>query len=158
MRKRILEADPAIDGGHMNEKWLDLDRLAAVEVTSEDPAFPIENAFLENQNDGWRASQPGAQKIRIVFDEPTPVRHIQLRFEESKRERSQEFALSYSPAPNAPTIEVVRQQWSFSPGGSTTEIENYSVDLPLVSTLEISIRPDSAQSDAVASLSSLRLA
>ncbi len=158
MRKRILETEPATAARHTDEKWLDLDRLAAVEVTSEDPAFPIENVFLENQNGGWRASQPGVQQIRIMFDEPTPVRHIQLRFEESKRERTQEFTLRYSPAPNAPVIEVVRQQWSFSPGGSTTEIENYSVNLPAVSSLELSIRPDSAQSDAIASLSSCRLA
>ena len=36
----------------------------------------------------------------------------------------------------------MRQQWNFSPTGSTTEIEHYVVDLDAVSVLELAIRPD----------------
>ena len=158
MRKRILEVDAATAGPQEYEHWLDLKRLASVEVTSEDPAFPIENVFLGSSSAGWRASQPGVQKIRIVFDAPTRLHRVELRFKEDKRERNQEFSLHYSPVTDGAAVEIRRQQWSFSPGGSTVEIEDYAVDLPSVSVLELSIRPDSANSDAVASLSSWRLA
>ena len=45
-------------------------------------------------------------------------------------------------------IEIVRQQWHFSPGGSTFETEDYQVDLPGLSVLELSLDPDLA-SDGV---------
>ena len=35
--------------------------------------------------------------------------------------------------------EVVRQQWSFSPQGSTEEIEDYPVNLSGITTLELRI-------------------
>jgi hypothetical protein len=58
--------------------------------------------------------------------------------------------------------EVVRQQWSFSPYGSTEEIEDYTVNLSGITTLEVRIDPDRShdpkQSQAYASLQSLKLA
>ena len=38
-------------------------------------------------------------------------------------------------------MEVVRQQWNFSPAGSTTEAEHYFIDLDSVSVLELALRP-----------------
>jgi len=38
--------------------------------------------------------------------------------------------------------EVVRQQWSFSPHGSTEEIEEYAVNLSGITTLELRVDPD----------------
>jgi hypothetical protein len=55
------------------------------------------------------------------------------------------------------SIEIVRQQWNFSPGGSTTELEDHMVNLPHVSALELAIRPDISRSDAVATLASWRV-
>ena len=54
-------------------------------------------------------------------------------------------------------IEIVRQQWNFSPAGSTTEIEQYAVDLDAVSVLELSIQPDLSRREAVATLASWRV-
>jgi hypothetical protein len=42
-------------------------------------------------------------------------------------------------------IEIVRQQWNFSPGGSTTEFEDHMVNLDHVSALELAIRPDNGR-------------
>jgi len=53
--------------------------------------------------------------------------------------------------------EIVRQQWNFSPTGSTTEIEDYFVDLDSVSVLELALRPDLGGRDVVATLASFRL-
>ena len=49
-----------------------LKKLATVQVTSEDPAFPIELAFSETGS--WRAAKKGEQVIRVVFDEPQTLR------------------------------------------------------------------------------------
>ena len=48
--------------------FFEVERLATVQVTSEDPAFPIESVF--RNNGGWRAAKEGEQVIRLVFDEP----------------------------------------------------------------------------------------
>jgi hypothetical protein len=157
MRKRITGTRPAKPSGESGQDWLDLEHIATVEVTSEDPSFPIECALGSKDGPGWRASQAGEQQIRIIFDEPVSLHRIQLRFHEASSERTQEFILRWSPAAGGSTREIVRQQWNFSPTGSTTEIEDYMVDLDTVSILELAIHPDLSQRDAVATLASWRL-
>ena len=156
MRKRIVGAHDtplrAEDGG-----WFDLEHIATVEVTSEDAGFPIESAFESKDGGGWRASRPGEQQIRIIFDEPVSLRRIELRFDEANCERTHEFTLRSWSASGGPATEIIRQQWNFSPAGSTTEIEQYWVDLDAVSVLELVIVPDLQRREAVATLSSWRL-
>ena len=157
MRKRITGPRPAKPGDESGQDWLDLEHIATVEVTSEDPSFPIESAIGSKDGPGWRASQAGEQQIRIIFDEPVSLHRIQLRFHEATSERTQEFILRWAPAAGGSTREIVRQQWNFSPTGSTTEIEDYVVDLDAVSVLELAIQPDLSRRDAVATLASWRL-
>ena len=45
MRKSIFESDYAQPGVQSVESWFDVQNLATVEVTSEDPAFPVEFVF-----------------------------------------------------------------------------------------------------------------
>ena len=143
MRKRIVGSNVTQRRAEsVNNRWLDLEQIATVEVTSEDPHFPVEAVFESDSGIGWRASQDGEQQLRIIFDEPTTLHRIQLEFVESKTERTQEFTIRSSSAKGAPTREVVRQQWTFSPAGSTGETEYYEVNLKDVSVLELSIRPD----------------
>ena len=115
--------------------WLDLEHIASVEVTSEDPGFPIESVFSSKEGPGWRASRSGEQQIRIIFDQAASLRVIQLRFVEPDIERIQEFTLRWSSADGGPAKEIVRQQWNFSPSGSTVEVEDYEVSLDGVSCL-----------------------
>ena len=157
MRKRIVASHHSQQGGQSDNGWLDLEQIATVEVTSEDPSFPIEYAFGSNHEPGWRASEGGEQQIRIIFDQPVSVHRMELRFHETDCERTQEFILRWSSESGGAATEIVRQQWNFSPTGSTTEIEHYVVDLDAVSVLELAIRPDLRRPEAVASLASLRL-
>ena len=157
MRKRITRTRLAKPGDASDQDWLDLEHIATVDVTSEDPSFPIESAIGSRHGPGWRASQAGEQQIRIIFDEPVSLHRIQLRFHEASSERTQEFILRWSPAAGGSTREIVRQQWNFSPTGSTTEIEDYVVDLDTVSILELAIHPDLNQRGALATLASWRL-
>jgi hypothetical protein len=102
----------------------------------------------------------GPQMIRLNFDRPAAIRRIHLHFVERAAERSQEFAI-YATS-GGELREVVRQQYSFSPGGSTEEIEDYAVNLNEVTSLEVRIDPDRAHdpthSRHFAVLQSLRLA
>ena len=158
MRKRIVGPHHAQQGAQSDKRWLDLEKIATVEATSEDPRFPIEYAFGSNDGPGWRASQDGEQQIRIIFDKPVSVHRMELRFHEADCERTQEFVLRWSSESGGSVREIVRQQWNFSPTGSTTEIEQYVVDLDAISVLELAIRPDLHRSEAVATLASWRLA
>ena len=59
---------------------LELEQLAKVEVTSEDPNFPIESALSSGTGPGWRPAERGSQIIRIIFDKPRPLHRIMLEF------------------------------------------------------------------------------
>jgi uncharacterized protein (DUF736 family) len=152
MRKTIIKPESI----HAQEEWLDLEKLAAVEVTSEDPKFPIESALGERQGSGWRAAERGKQVIRLVLDEPRPLRRIRLEFSETENSRTQEFTLRWS-RPDGPMTEIVRQQWTFSPEGSTSEVEDYHVNLDSVSILELVLKPDMRPETAFASLAAWRV-
>jgi hypothetical protein len=65
------------------------------------------------------------QVIRVLFDQPRQLRRIWLHFAESAIKRTQEFVLRWGTTAGQPTREVIRQQWTFNPGGSTHETEDY---------------------------------
>jgi hypothetical protein len=138
--------------------WLDIDRHAWVEVTSEEKGHPIESALLTEASRGWRAADPGIQRIRVMFHEPQKLRRIRMVFEDTENTRTQQFLLRWSPGPDHSFREIVRQEWNFSPGGSVREIEDYAVELSDVQVLELLILPDKRDSEVRASLLSLRLA
>jgi hypothetical protein len=158
MRKRIINF--ATQAGALVEEWLDVERLAQVELSSEDPAFPIESAFAADTNaadPGWRAAQPGNQRIRLMFDHPLRLRRILLRCNEREQERTQEFVLRWS-ADGQNFRDVLRQQWNFNLQTANSQLEDFEVDLDGVSILELSINPDINGGDAHASLAQFRLA
>jgi len=141
MRKRFVTPTPATVQAR-GEGWLDLEHAAAVEVTSEDKDFPIESALSIERGQGWRAAEPGAQTIRLVFDEPQELERISLVFEEDEIMRTQEFVLRASSNLGGPFREIVRQQWNFSAPSSTREVEDFRVELSDVTVLELTIVPN----------------
>lgn len=157
MRKSII-APGGQDAPTPPDEWLDLERLAQVEVTSEDSRYPIEAAFVPGWKPGWRADGSGLQVVRLRFDEPQQIHRIWLHFAEPTVARTQEFVLRWGTSDGQPTREVVRQQWVFHPKGSTHETEDYRVDLSGVTILELAIVPDITGGDAPASLAEMRVA
>ena len=141
-----------------DQVWMDVDRIASVEVSSEESTYPIESALLLEGQRGWRASNPGVQTIRLIFDEPQKLKRILLVFEDTKNSRTQEFVLRWSPDVQYSSREIVRQQWNFSPPDSVRETEDYPVELSEVKVLELEIVPDKSGGEVRASLASLRLA
>jgi hypothetical protein len=134
VRKAIIKDAPKVS------EWMDLATLARLEITSEDPEHPIEFA-LNPDSKFWRAAEDGEQKIRVLFDAPQTISRISLLFEENAVSRTQQFSLSWQRAGEA-SVELVRQQFNFSPPGTTQEHEDYKFSLEQVSVLELVITPD----------------
>ncbi len=156
MRKRLITPIPQAARSR-EEGWLDLDRAAVVEVTSEEKDYPIESALVSGEMQGWRAADPGNQTIRLIFDQPQRLRRISLVFEETETERTQEFVLRWSPDGGRSFREIVRQQWNFSPPDTVREVEEYQVALSDVTALELIIVPNNSGGAGRASLKNLRL-
>ncbi|KAA0251607.1 hypothetical protein FBQ97_11360 [Acidobacteria bacterium ACD] len=156
MRKSVIghpAAAPSADAG----PFLDLERLARVEVSSEDPAHPVESALLPGRSGGWRAAGPGPQLVRIVFDEPQRVRRVRLVVEEHLVERTQELALFWSPSEAEAPRALLRQQYTFSPGGAKREVEDYAFDLNGVKVLALELVADIRGGGTRASIASLQV-
>ena len=154
MRKQTISSGSE----SVDDAWLDLERLAKVEITSESAEHPIESALVPNRGPGWRAAQPGKQTIRLIFDHPLNLGRILLRFEENKASRTQEFVLRWLPEGHQSPREIMRQQYTFSPPATRQESEDYRVNLNRVAALELEIVPDISGGDAIASLAQMHLA
>lgn len=157
MRKSVITTAPP-EVSQDEEGWLDLERLARVEVSSEDESHPVEAALVPGAWTGWRAAVSGEQSLRLLFDEPLRLRRISLLFLEEERARTQEFVLRWSPDGGRTFREVVRQQYNFSSAGATREAEDYRVAIEGVTALELVVTPDVGGGPARASLERLRLA
>ena len=162
MRKSVVASSERTSGPDTlaagDARWLDLEELAQIEVTSEDPKHPVEGALVIGDERGWRAGQAGPQTIRILFDRPVPIRRMTLSFIEPEVTRTQEFVIRWSADGGRSLRDVVRQQWNFAPTGSAREAEDYRVDLSDVTVLELTIVPDISGGAARASLAQWRIA
>jgi hypothetical protein len=156
MRKIVKKAETELtpESGF----WLDVSAIAQVEVTSEDAQHPIESVFSEGHEGGRRASERGKQTIRLYFDQPQRVRRLWLHFQETETERTQQFSLHWSKNKTDVLRPLFQQQWNFSPSGSTSQIEDYQVELDDVWMLQLNIDPDISRGPAVATLQRWRIA
>jgi hypothetical protein len=109
MRKQTINSGSEAVSRSAGE-WLDLERLAQVEITSESAEHPIESALIPDRGPGWRAAQPGKQTIRVIFDHPFSLGRILLRFDEKEQGRTQEFVLRWLPERQQSPREIVRQR------------------------------------------------
>src|ERR1700722_1548453 len=100
MKKRLIGTTggvgtAAVEHTGAAEQWIDLESVAAVEISSEEQRCPIERALGlgadREVSTGWRAATTGPQTIRLRFDQPTDLHRIYLHFVEGAKERSQEF-------------------------------------------------------------------
>jgi hypothetical protein len=57
MRKSLIAPVATVQSRPLPEQeWLDIEHVAKVEVTSEDPNFPIESALVSGKEPCWRAA------------------------------------------------------------------------------------------------------
>jgi hypothetical protein len=131
--------------------------MATVFVTSESAAHPVENAFDDRKGRGgsrWIADEDGEQTLILAFDSPQTIRHICLEIEEPERSRTQELSLAMSDDGGRTYRERVRQEFTFSPPGTTFEREEWSLPGEAVTHLKLVIKPDKGDEPCRAALTS----
>ena len=158
MRKHIIGKDhPAEVSSKPGE--LNLPAIATALVSSEDAEYPIDNAFDTRRGPGgsrWIAAEPGEQTLILAFDSPQTIQRISLEVEEQEASRTQELQLAVSH--DGQTYrELLRQEYNFSPPGTTFEREDWSVTAPQVTHLRLWIKPDKGGKPCRATLTSLSL-
>ncbi len=156
MRKRVGNSGAgATDAGE--GVWLDLESIAEVDVSSETPGHPVENALLPGRTGQWQAARTGAATITLRFDPPRTLTGTMLHFTEAEQERSQEWALS-AVFTDGSRRELLRQGWNFSPSGSREQREQHVLNLPAIASLTLWIDPDRGRDRYPATLTAWRVA
>ncbi|QDV37565.1 hypothetical protein [Tautonia plasticadhaerens] len=158
LRKQIIK--PQAEPPAPTPGEIDIAAVATVLVTSEDPEHPIDHAFDDHRGPGgtrWVAGEPGEQTIILAFDTPQVIRQVLLVVEELEVTRTQELQLAASADGGQTYRELLRQEFNFSPQGSTFEQEEWAVQAEGVTHLRLVIRPDKGGSIGRATITSLAL-
>jgi hypothetical protein len=158
LRKQIIRVTPETPADRSGE--IDIAAVATVLVTSEAPEHPVDHAFDRHQGPGasrWVAGEPGEQTLILAFDTPQPIRRVALEVEEPDVARTQELQLAVSQDGGQTYRELLRQEYHFSPPGTTFEREDWTIDQPAVSHLRLVIRPDKGNLPCRAAITSLVL-
>lgn len=158
LRKHILKVSPSSPVHQPGE--LDIAATATVQVTSEDPTHPIEHVFDSRRGLGgsrWVAADPGEQTLILAFDTPQMIHQIIVEIEETDISRTQELLLSVSQDGGQTYRELRRQEYNFSPPGTTFEREDWAVLAQDVTHLQLWMKPDKGGQPCRATLTSLVL-
>lgn len=158
LRKQILRESP--QPVIFQPQELDVVATATVQVTSEAADHPIDNVFDRQRGLGgsrWMAAGPGEQLLILAFDSPQAIRCISLEVEEQEVSRTQELQVAVSQDGGQTYRELLRQEYTFSPPGTTFEREEWSVTAKGVTHLRLWINPDKGGKPCRATLTSLSL-
>src|SRR5262245_14260026 len=158
LRKQILKGPPAVPVPVPGE--IEVAAVATVLVTSESPGHPVDHAFDGRRGPGasrWIAGETGEQELILAFDAPQTIRQVGLEVEEPEIARTQELHLSTSCDGGQTYRELLRQEYNFSPPGTTFERERWAVTAERVTHLRLAIRPDKGGKPGRATLTSLTL-
>src|SRR3954449_9903223 len=158
LRKQIIGTTPEAPAPTPGE--LDIAAVATVLVTSEDPEHPVDHAFDARRGPGasrWVAEGPGEQTVILAFDAPQAIRRVVLEVEETQVARTQELQLAISVDGGQTYRELVRQEFNFSPPGTTFEREDWAVTAEAVTHLRVWIKPDKGDKPCRGTITSLIL-
>jgi hypothetical protein len=158
LRKQILKATSAAP--IPPSAAIDIAAVATVLVTSEEPGHPIDHAFDDSRGPGgsrWIAGEPGEQTVILAFDSPQAIRRVALEVEEPVVARTQEIQLAVSTDGGRTYRELLRQEYNFSPPGTTFEREDWTLNSDAVTHLRLHIKPDKWGKPCRATITSLLL-
>jgi hypothetical protein len=157
LRKHILKDHAVPVPGPVG---IDIAEAATVAVSSEDAEHPIDNAFDGRRGPGgsrWIAGEVGDQTLILAFDTPQTLRHIILEIEEQEVTRQQQVEVSVSNDGERTYRVLRRQEYNFSPPGTTFEREEWVVREDEVTHLRVQVLPDKGGRPCRASITSLVL-
>ena len=158
LRKHLLTAQPLASGSQAGAK--EIAEIAAVWVTSETADAPIDHVFDQHGGPGgsrWFAAEPGEQRLILAFDTPQTLRTISLEVEELEVSRTQVLHVSVSCDGGQTYQELRRQEYTFSPPGTTFEREEWAVAVEGTTHLQLVITPDKGGAPCRATLTSLAI-
>jgi hypothetical protein len=158
LRKQIIKPSHTPPAPMPGE--IDIAAVATVLVTSEDPDHPVDRAFDQQRGPGgsrWVAGEPGEQTLILAFDAPQVIRRVLVEVEEPEVARTQDLQLAVSSDGGQTYRELVRQEYNFSPPGTTFEREDWAATAEGVTHLRLVIRPDKGGKPCRATLTSLVL-
>jgi hypothetical protein len=158
LRKHLLTDHPAERVAEPGEK--DIAALATVWMTSEAVDYPIDNAFDSHRGPGgsrWVAGEPGPQSLVLAFDTPQTLRVLRLEVEERDVSRTQELYVAISRDEGRTYQTLLRQEYTFSPPGTTFEREEWAIPAEGVTHLQLVITPDKGGAPYYATLTTLAL-
>jgi hypothetical protein len=157
LRKQVLTTHP-ISTPRASER--DITAIATVLVTSEDPEHPIDHVFDGQRGPGasrWIAAQSGEQRLILAFDAPQTIQKLRVEIDELDVDRTQEMGVSISTDGGRTYRELLRQEYTFSPPGTSHEHEEWTINAGAVSHLQLRIKPDKGGRACRATLTSLTL-
>ncbi len=162
LRKLIIPAAPHPDDPRRSDEAerMYIPELATVLVTSEAAEHPVDCLFDGHNGPGgtrWVAAVDGEQELILAFDTPQTIQEVGLETEELQASRTQVLTLALSQNGGRTYREVLRQEFNFSPPGTTFERERWIVPATMVSHLRVTIRPDKGDKPGRASLTSLTI-
>jgi hypothetical protein len=158
LRKHLLAAPPPARDSQSGAK--EIAAVATVWVTSEAADAPIDHVFDEHGGPGgsrWVAAGPGEQRLILAFDTPQTLRTVRLEVEEPAVSRTQVLHVSVSRDGGQTYQELRRQEYTFSPPGTTFEREEWAVTVEGATHLQLVITPDKGGAPCRATLTSLAL-
>jgi hypothetical protein len=156
LRKQILTKLPTDRAPRPDAK--DIPALATVHVTSEAPDHPVDHLFDGSTGPGgtrWIAGSDGEQTLVLVFDAPQTIRTVGIEALEPSAPRTNVLTVSLSDDGGRTYGERIRQEFTFSPPGTTFEREEWSMPAERVTHLRIVIQPDKGNAPHRATLTSL---
>src|SRR5207248_8601034 len=141
LRKEILRTDRV-----SNDRGAEIDiaARATVLVTSEDPDHPIDHAFDGQRGPGasrWISGASGPQTVVVAFDAPQTIRALLVEIDEPDTARTQEMEVSISTDGGATYRHVLRQEYNFSPPGTSYDNERWSVVAAGVTHVRWTLKP-----------------
>jgi len=158
LRKHLLTDHPIGQVAEPGEK--DIAALATVGVTSEATDYPIDHAFDSHRGPGgsrWIAGAPGPQRLLLTFDAPQTLRRLRLEVEEHEVSRTQDLQVAISRDGGHTYQTLLRQEYTFSPPGTTFEREEWAIPVEGVTHLQLVITPDKGGAPCYATLTTLAL-
>jgi len=158
LRKHLLTDHPIGQVAEPGEK--DIAALATVGVTSEATDYPIDHAFDSHRGPGgsrWVAGAPGPQRLLLTFDAPQTLRRLRLEVEEHEVSRTQDLQVAISRDGGHTYQTLLRQEYTFSPPGTTFECEEWAIPVEGVTHLQLVITPDKGGAPCYATLTTLAL-
>ncbi len=158
LRKHLFTDPPVGQVTEPGEK--DIAALATVGVTSEAAEYPIDHAFDSRRGPGgsrWVAGAPGPQRLLLTFDVPQTLRLLRLEVEERDVSRTQDIQVAISRDGGHTYQTLLRQEYNFSPPGTTFEREEWAIPAEGVTHLQLVITPDKGGAPCYATLTTLAL-